>query len=363
MALTPSTKRRRAASVNESSGIKTAHKTWTQPCPSVGLQARRYESGIGPRFMRSVGRGRILGHNRHSGIYARGVKFRKRRIEGRLTTEASNVSSFSHISQSQESTSGTFERAPQDPKCKGLDRYLMLTNDSNTCMHPKITFFALEHFARPSRLETSLTTNLRCHGLGLRRWSRSRACGLKLFLDLIDGLDVSFTLIFFDAGVARGVPSLFSPVLALKDGTDSSRRGRTFRSAYFLQLLPQVSQRRLEGSPFGAFHQTLDSRVLHAPQLGGLDGCATTEESSSEGPTICFLSNGRVCLLPVLVVVGVSFICLFSSPSFELEMPMNMPCPIVFSHTFSNGRRIEQLLEAIGLLPRLSLPAIRHHEP
>jgi hypothetical protein len=160
MALTPSTTRRRVASVNESSGIKTEHNTWTQPCPSVGLQARRYESGIGPRFMRSVGRGRILGHNRHSGIYAKGENPRKRSIKRRLTTEASNVSSFSHISQSQESTSVVFERAPQDPKRKGLNRCLTLNNDSNTCMHPKITFFALEHFARPSGLETSLTTDL-----------------------------------------------------------------------------------------------------------------------------------------------------------------------------------------------------------
>ena len=43
----PSTNRRREASVNVISGVKTAHKTWVHPWPSVGLQARKKVSGDG----------------------------------------------------------------------------------------------------------------------------------------------------------------------------------------------------------------------------------------------------------------------------------------------------------------------------
>jgi len=84
-------------------------------------------------------------------------------------------------------------------------------------------------------------------------------------------------------GPGKGAPSRFS--LVFEVGTDSSRNGRTLRSAYFLQFVPQVSQRMLVGSPFGAFHQTLESRVRQAPQLGVLEGWAIMELSSSDWPT------------------------------------------------------------------------------
>jgi len=91
------------------------------------------------------------------------------------------------------------------------------------------------------------------------------------------------TLALLAVLAARGVPSLLS--LDFADGNVSSLTGRTFRSAYFLQFVPQVSQRILVGRPLGAFHHILDSRVLQAPQLGVFDGCAMIEDSSSECPT------------------------------------------------------------------------------
>lgn len=45
IAVKPSTSRRREASVKDISGVKTEHKTCAHPWPSVGLQARRKESG------------------------------------------------------------------------------------------------------------------------------------------------------------------------------------------------------------------------------------------------------------------------------------------------------------------------------
>ena len=94
---------------------------------------------------------------------------------------------------------------------------------------------------------------------------------------------LSHTLARFVEGPLNGVPSLFSLVFVV--GSDSSLTGLTFKSAYFLQVVPHTSHRMFVGSPFGAFHQVLDSRVRHAPQLGVLDGCAMIDESSSRCPT------------------------------------------------------------------------------
>ena len=97
------------------------------------------------------------------------------------------------------------------------------------------------------------------------------------------GFQISLTLARFVDGPAKGVPSLFSLTLGI--GTDSSRTGLTFRSAYLRQLVPQVSHRMFVDNPLGAFHQVFDSRVRHAPQLGVLEGCAMMDELSSERPT------------------------------------------------------------------------------
>jgi hypothetical protein len=64
----PSTKRKRESSVNEVSGMKTAQTTCAQPWPSVGLQARKNESGGGrmrsfrlrSRFRRGQSRQSVL---------------------------------------------------------------------------------------------------------------------------------------------------------------------------------------------------------------------------------------------------------------------------------------------------------------
>jgi len=89
----------------------------------------------------------------------------------------------------------------------------------------------------------------------------------------------------------KGVPSRLSFVddLVLLEDRDSSRGCRTrLRSAYFRHASPQLSQRILEDSPLGAFHQAVDSRILQAPQVGIFEaGSATIEVSSSESPTRC----------------------------------------------------------------------------
>lgn len=129
----------------------------------------------------------------------------------------------------------------------------------------------------------------------------------------------SLTLGRFVEGPARGVPSLFSRILAV--GTDSSRSGRTLRSAYFRQFVPQVSQRMLVGRPFGAFHHVLDSRVRQAPQLGVFEGCAIIDASSSEWPTCCPLLASAKDLYCALMGAGggpAFFSLRVSSPSFVL---------------------------------------------
>src|SRR5882762_615937 len=94
MVLIPSATRRRAASVKLTSGTKTEQSMCTQPCPSVGLQARRNESGGGQIscVLRSVLR---RGQSKQSGFYIIVV------IKSSLceliminTKDASRVSSF-----------------------------------------------------------------------------------------------------------------------------------------------------------------------------------------------------------------------------------------------------------------------------
>lgn len=131
------------------------------------------------------------------------------------------------------------------------------------------------------------------------------------------------TLGRFAEGPERGVPSLLSLTFALAEGSDSSRTGLTFKSAYFLQLVPQFSQRTFVGRPLGAFHQNLLSLVLQAPQLGVLDGWATIEPSSSESPT-CWPSLASAsflyCLLTGFGGTPIFFMRSFSSPNRALQM-------------------------------------------
>ena len=100
---------------------------------------------------------------------------------------------------------------------------------------------------------------------------------------------MTLTLARFELGPVNGVPSLFSTAFPLFIGRDSSRRGRTFKSAYFRQVIPHVSHKILAGRPLGAFHHVLDSRVRQAAQilLVLLMGSLKTDPSSSAMPTIC----------------------------------------------------------------------------
>lgn len=129
------------------------------------------------------------------------------------------------------------------------------------------------------------------------------------------------TLARLDTGAPfTGVPSRLSPVFAFDNG--SSRIGRTVRSAYFRQLRPQLSQRMLVGSPFGAFHQTSDSRVRHAPQLlWPFLSSVTMEPSSSSGvgsrtEASCFSSTP---------FARAARIRIFSSFSLELRTAVSTP--------------------------------------
>ena len=113
-----------------------------------------------------------------------------------------------------------------------------------------------------------------------------------------------------------------SLALPLLVGIDSSRKGRTFRSAYFLQFVPQLSQRILVARPLGALHHMPDSRVLHAPHVGTLEvGWLIIDSSSSERPTCCATpvsSNVGYCRAVGMLGTPCSVILLFSSPSLAL---------------------------------------------
>ena len=114
--LRPSTSRSREASVKVSSDMNTAHRTWVQPWPSVGLHALRNESGGGHGlfFFSSFA---TRGHKRQSGFWKYTVvSFVPRRC-GRPTIEASKVSSFSQSSHVQSPTEAGSTTAPMEPAC------------------------------------------------------------------------------------------------------------------------------------------------------------------------------------------------------------------------------------------------------
>lgn len=154
------------------------------------------------------------------------------------------------------------------------------------------------------------------------------------------------TLARFVDGPANGVPSLFSLVFVV--GTDSSRTGLTFRSAYFLQFVPQTSHKMLVGRPLGAFHHVLDSRVLQAPQLGVLDGCAMMEESSSEWPTCwpslassCVRYRRRTGLLGGPAALRIRFCWprqLLGKGEWDLSLGKGVVGEMKVRNTFSSGR-------------------------
>jgi hypothetical protein len=122
------------------------------------------------------------------------------------------------------------------------------------------------------------------------------------------------TLSRFAFGALNGVPSRFS-ALFFPGGKISSRIGRTFKSAYFLQFVPQVSQRRLVARPLGARHQLSDSRVRQAPQLVfALVGPRMVEPSSSDMGTSTVSSVSSVSL----TIAARSRVHMCSSFSMEL---------------------------------------------
>lgn len=120
------------------------------------------------------------------------------------------------------------------------------------------------------------------------------------------------TLARFEGGAVNGVPSRFSVTLCF--ATVSSLSGRMFRSAYFLQLMPQLSQSMLVARPFGAFHHVSDSLVRQAPQLiWDFVNSVMIEPSSSSGSRDGGLSgtdfpDRRAALM-----------CSFSVPSLALS--------------------------------------------
>ena len=97
---------------------------------------------------------------------------------------------------------------------------------------------------------------------------------------------------------------------------DSSRVvGRALRSAYLRQLRPQVSHRIPVERPFGAFHQTLDSRVRQAAQKlecrapAEAAGTFTMELLSSSS---CFFPFDNTSCWVLLLLSALRF-CSFSS--------------------------------------------------
>ena len=124
---------------------------------------------------------------------------------------------------------------------------------------------------------------------------------------------LALTLGRFEVGAASGVPSRFSDGLFLT--MTSSRYGLTFKSAYFLQLIPQLSQRTFVASAraLGAFHHTSDSLVRQAPQLLSVRGSSVTmEPSSSESAAAARSGSG-------FPAARAAFMRAFCSPSFALE--------------------------------------------
>ena len=121
---------------------------------------------------------------------------------------------------------------------------------------------------------------------------------------------VKRTLCLLETGADKGVPSRLSAGLFFD--MVSSRNGRTFKSAYLRQLIPQLSHSTPVASPFGAFHHWSDSRVRQAPQLlSCLVSSATIDPSSSEVSR----GTGGATGFPA---ARNALIRSFSSPSFAL---------------------------------------------
>lgn len=192
-------------------------------------------------------------------------------------------------------------------------------------MYTELTLFTFQDFAYWAVLEASDASKLGDSRLdGWRCRLRRRRCLSRQSLSSAFG-DISSQLAFtrLAEGPAKGVPSLFSTDFPLLDGNDSSRRGLTFKSAYFLQFVPQLSHRIFVGSPLGAFHQVLDSRVRQAPQLPDLEDWLTIDPSSSDRPTRWPPLASTIFTYWRLTGFGresiISRIRRFSSPSLELE--------------------------------------------
>ena len=179
-----------------------------------------------------------------------------------------------------------------------------------------MTLLTLDNFALRTILTACMTTQLGEVGW---RWSTLRV--VVRLNTTIKSLRVkcwrSFTLTRLEIAPLVGVQSRESSrAFLLVDVIDSSRTGLTLRSAYLRQLGPHRSQRMFVLKPFGAFHHTLESRVLQAPQVGLILAGRRSMDPLSSSSMIGvprFLTSSRVGY----DTPGCGF--LFSSLSFVLR--------------------------------------------
>ena len=182
-------------------------------------------------------------------------------------------------------------------------------------------------------------------------------------VDRVMSLQTSYTAVIltlgrFELGAARGVPSRFSAGFAFD--IVSSRNGRTLRSAYFRQLMPQLSHSTFVAKPLGAFHHVSDSRVRQAPQLLSLRvSSVTMDPSSSE------LSGGggEGAGFPAS---RAAFIRAFCSPSFALSRCASITQKTPRTEklrTSSSDRRSGQLRTCSVYRLRLVLVVTRRRVP
>ena len=132
-----------------------------------------------------------------------------------------------------------------------------------------MALLTFDNFALRTILAASMATQLGEIGW---RWSTLRVV-VRLHTTIkrlhVKSSRTSPTLTRLGMEPLMGVPSRESSrAFLLVDEIDSSRTGLTFRSAYLRQFGPHLSQRMFVLKPFGAFHHTLESRVLQAPQVG-----------------------------------------------------------------------------------------------
>ena len=189
-------------------------------------------------------------------------------------------------------------------------------HDVFTRMYSEMTLTALENSTHGSILLARQTPQLRSSGHDGWRGAVRRYRGLSKIKNQSSEKRSTkdHTLSRFAFGALNGVPSRFS-ALFFPGWKISSRRGRTFKSAYFLQFVPQVSQRRSVARPLGARHQVSDSRVRQAPQLVfALVGPRMVEPSSSD---MCTSTVGSVSSVS-LTTAARSRVRICSSFSMEL---------------------------------------------